>query len=144
MVGSIPMGLTANRFKAYREVFFMSMMVQVATLALLPEMTGAGLWPLLIISAFLRSGVSAIANVLLLENKEIGIRYIGTAMGLVGSLGMLGALFSPPLGNYMEKFGPGMPFFFWAGLAALSLPLFLFMRKPRENLVTVKEESTTV
>jgi cyanate permease len=141
MLGSIPMVLLAARFKAYKQIFFISMIVQVATFAMLPIIPGLGVWPLLIVSAFLRAGVSAIVNVLLLENKEIGVQYIGTAMGLVGSLGMLGALFSPPLGNYMAIFSPGAPFFFWSGLATLALPLFLFLRKRRERAIEVKTEA---
>ena len=52
---------------------------------------------------------------------------------------MIGGFLVPPLGNSLAGIGPGVPFFFWSGLAALSLPLFLFLRKPKENNKEVKE-----
>jgi hypothetical protein len=43
---------------------------------------------------------------------------------------MVGAFLAPPLGNSFADINQGYPFFFWSGLAAISLPM-LFLIKNR-------------
>jgi nitrate/nitrite transporter NarK len=130
MIGTIPMILLASRFTGYKVMLFFSMTVTFVSLALLTVINGTAIWPLLIISTFLRSSASAVINVLILETQGVGSTYGGTAIGLASSIGMVGGFLSPPLGNSFANIAPAMPFFFWSSLAALSLPLFLFIRKP--------------
>jgi hypothetical protein len=94
----------------------------------------AGIWVVIIAGNFLRSSTFAITNVLIFGIAGIGSTYGGTAMGLASSIGMIGGFLSPPLGNSLAGIGAGVPFFFWAGLAGISLPLFLFLRKPKEPI----------
>jgi MFS family permease len=128
-LGLIPMVIVANKLKSPKGVYFFSMVVTVINLALMPVINGSLIWLVIILCTFLRSVASPLANVLIFEIEGVGSTYGGTAIGLMTSLGMIGAFLAPPLGNSLVKFGPAMPFFFWAGLAALSLPLFLFLRK---------------
>jgi hypothetical protein len=114
-------------------MLFFSLAVTTVFLTLLPILNGAAIWTLIIIGAFLRSSAFAITNVLIFDIKGIGSTYGGTAMGLVSSIGMTGGFLAPPLGNSLAGIGPGIPYFFWAGLTAMSLPLFLFLRKPKEG-----------
>jgi hypothetical protein len=67
---------------------------------------------------------------MIFEMKGVGSTYGGTATGLANTISMVGAFLAPPLGNSLADINPGYPFFFWAGLAALSLPL-LFLIKNR-------------
>jgi nitrate/nitrite transporter NarK len=133
MAGVIPMVLIANRLKAHKGVLFFSMAVTAVIFALVPLLNGTGVWVVIIAGNFLRSGTFAITNVLIFSIAGIGSTYGGTAMGLASSIGMMGGFLSPPLGNSLAGISAGAPFFFWAGLAALSLPLFLFLRKPKGN-----------
>ena len=140
MAGMIPMVLLANRLRMYKGMLFITMVITVLFLVLLPVVSDTVIWPLLIISSFLRSPSFAITNVLLFSIKGVGGTYGGTAIGLVTSIGMIGAFAAPPLGNGLEVFGPSVPFIFWGGLAAVSLPLFLLIRSREENISTTSEE----
>jgi predicted MFS family arabinose efflux permease len=132
LVGIVPMIFLANRLKAHRAMFFFSMIVMVLNLALLPLTDGGGVWAVIIISAFFRSAALPLTTVVLYETRGVGNSYGGTALGLVTSIGMIGGFAAPPLGNSLESLGPGAPFFFWAALVAVSLPLFLFIKKRAE------------
>lgn len=65
---------------------------------------------------------------MIFEIKGVGSTYGGTATGLANTVSMVGAFLGPPLGNSFADIGPGYPFFFWAGMAALSLPLLFFLK----------------
>jgi MFS transporter, NNP family, nitrate/nitrite transporter len=133
-LGVIPMVLLANRLHAHKGLFFVAMVVTVINMALIPVLGGGALWALMIVCTFIRSVASPLTNVLVLEIDGIGSRYGGTAIGLMTSVGMAGGFLAPPLGNSLTSISPSAPFFFWAGLAVLSLPLFLLLRKRRERV----------
>jgi NNP family nitrate/nitrite transporter-like MFS transporter len=132
LVGNIPMVLLASRFTGYKMMLFLSFVATFISLALMMVINGAAIWPLLIIGTFLRAGTSAVTNVMIFETPGVGRTYGGTAMGLVSSVGMVGAFFGPPVGNSFAHIAPAMPFLFWSGLVVLSLPLFVFFRKPKK------------
>ncbi|HEX7475226.1 MAG TPA: MFS transporter [Dehalococcoidales bacterium] len=125
MAGMIPMVLLANRLKAHKRVLFLSLVITVAFMALTPIVSSGFLWAVILTATFLRSAAFAITNVLIFEIKGVGSTYGGTATGLVSSIAMIGAFAAPPLGNSLAAVGTGAPFFFWAGLASISLPVFL-------------------
>lgn len=127
-LGAIPVVLIAERFDSRKGVMMISILVMTLTLGLLPFLTGVGVWILLVLNGFLRTGLFALMNVMVLTNREVGVAYSGTAVGLVSTFGMIGAFLAPPLGNSLTAFGPGQPFILWAVLSAIGLPLFLFLR----------------
>ena len=130
MAGMIPMVLLAGRLKAYKGMLFVSMVITAIFVGLVPPLTGGALWPLIIAATFLRSAAFAVTNVLIFEIPGVGAAYGGTATGLVSSIGMIGAFAAPPVGNSFAAIAPGVPFYFWSGLAASSLPLFLLLKRP--------------
>ncbi len=130
LVGNIPMVLLASRFTGYKMMLFLDLLITIVSLGMMTVVAGTAIWPLLIISNFLRSAASVVTNVLIFETPGVGSTYGGTAMGLVSSIGMAGAFLAPPIGNSFASISPSMPFLFWSGLAALSLPLFFFLRRP--------------
>ena len=127
-LGAIPVVLIADRSGSRKGVLMVSIMLMTLTMGLLPFMTGAGVWMLIVLNGFLRTGLFALFNVMVLENREVGIAYSGTAVGLVSTFGMIGAFLAPPLGNSLTAFGPGLPFILWAVLSAIGLPMFLFLK----------------
>jgi predicted MFS family arabinose efflux permease len=139
MIGNIPMVLLASRLTGYKMMLFFGIAVTFISLALLTVINGTVIWPLLIISTFLRSGTSAVTSVLIFETQGVGSTYGGTALGLVSSIGMAGAFVAPPVGNSFANITPSMPFLFWSALALLSLPLFIFLRKPERKMEALKE-----
>lgn len=126
-LGAIPVVLIAERLGSRKGVMMTSIIVITSTMGLLPFMTGVGVWILLVLNGFLRTGLFALLNVTVLKNKGVGIAYSGTAVGLVSTFGMIGAFLAPPLGNSLVAFGPGLPFVLWAVLSAIGLPMFLFL-----------------
>jgi NNP family nitrate/nitrite transporter-like MFS transporter len=134
LVGSIPMALLSDKLRSRRGVLVLSIGGMVAMLVLLPFVNSLGIWLLILIGGFLRSGAGTLVNVIIFENKDIGSSYGGTAIGLASTVSMLGAFLAPPLGNSLEKFDPGLPFIFWAGLGVLAIPLIALI-KPRPKIV---------
>ncbi len=138
LVGNIPMVLLASRFTGYKMILFIGILVTIISLGLLPMVNDTTIWPLIVISNFLRSGASVATNVLIFETRGVGSTYGGTAMGLVNSIGMVGAFVAPPIGNSFANISPSTPFLFWSGFVALSLPLFIFLWKPKRNEDSIK------
>ncbi|MBN1191252.1 MAG: MFS transporter [Dehalococcoidales bacterium] len=136
-LGVIPMVLLSNRLNAHMSMLFTAMIITVVNMALIPPLSGgSGLWALMVVCTFARSAATPLTNVVILEIEGIGSKYGGTAIGLMSSIGMAGGFLCPPLGNSLEAVHPSAPFFFWAGLSAAALPLFLFLRKRREQRQT--------
>jgi MFS transporter, NNP family, nitrate/nitrite transporter len=130
-LGLIPMVLLSNKLNAPKGMYFFAMVVTVINMALIPVLDGGLLWGMLIVCTFLRSAASPLVNVIILEIDGIGSTYGGTAIGLMTSIGMVGGFIGPPVGNSLESISPSAPFYFWAALAASSLPLFLLLKKRR-------------
>lgn len=125
-IGSIPMVLLSDRLKSRKGVLILSSVVFAVGLGLLPYVNTMGIWLVIIISGFFRSGAGSLFNVTIFETKGVGSNYAGTAIGITSTISMLGAFLAPPLGNSLADSGPGLPFIFWAVLAALGLvPLLL-------------------
>ncbi len=128
-LGTIPVVLISDRIGSRNGVLVASTIIMAITLFLLPFFDGPLVWVLLVATGFTRTGVAALYNVMVIEIKEVGSEFSGTAIGLVSTLGMVGAFLSPPLGNSLEAYNNGYPFIFWACLAAAGLPLFALLKK---------------
>jgi sugar phosphate permease len=128
-LGTIPVVLISDRLGARRGVLVVSTLMMAVTVFALPFCKGTMIWVLIIITGLTRTGVAALFNVMVIELKEVGSEYSGTAIGLTSTLGMVGAFLAPPLGNSLEPFNSGYPFIFWAILAAAGLPLFAMLKK---------------
>jgi len=129
LVGMIPMVMLANRLHSLRGMLVFSMAMITVNLAVLPFIEGYAVYVLLVVGGLLRSGAPALINTLIFQVKEVGGKYGGTAVGLTTTIGMLGSFSAPPIGNSLAGISPGMPIIFWGILAAVSVPLFLFIKK---------------
>jgi NNP family nitrate/nitrite transporter-like MFS transporter len=129
-LGVIPMVLLSDKIGSRKAVVVISIASTVLSIGLLPLVNTMGIWVLIIACGFLRSGASALFNVMIFEIKGVGSTFGGTAIGLANTVSMVGAFLAPPLGNSLADINQGYPFFFWSGLAAISLPM-LFLIKNR-------------
>ena len=127
-LGVIPMVLLSDKIRSRKAVVVISIVSTVLSIGLLPLVNTTGVWALIIACGFLRSGASALFNVMIFEIKGIGATYGGTAIGLANTISMVGAFLAPPLGNSLADINQGYPFYFWAFLAALSLPMLFFIK----------------
>jgi MFS family permease len=127
-IGSIPMVLLSDKLHTRKGVLIISLGGLVIGLSLLPFVDATGVWVLIIFSGFLRAGAGSLFNVVIFEDEAIGSTYGGTAIGLANSIAMIGAAASPPIGNSLAQYGEGMPFIFWACLAAASIGLLMLLK----------------
>jgi len=127
-IGVIPMVLLSDKIGSRKTIMFISVVSVTVTLAMIPLANDTGIWALVIACAFLRSGGAALFNVIIFEIKGVGSTYGGTATGLANTVSMVGAFMAPPIGNSLAKIDPGYPFFFWAALAAMSIPMIFFIK----------------
>jgi predicted MFS family arabinose efflux permease len=132
MVGVIPMVLLANKL-SLKGVLAVSIVALALSVALLPFVNSLGVWVLIGVGGFLRSGASALFNVMVFETKGVGTAYAGTAIGLASTISMLGAFLAPPIGNSLASIDPGTPMVFWGCLAAVALPLLIMVRPKSER-----------
>jgi hypothetical protein len=70
----------------------------------------------------------ALTMTAIIEEKDIGVRFAGTAIGLNMSVMGIAGVFAPPVGNWLVKLGAGIPFLFWAALVFLGFVGYFFMR----------------
>ena len=74
-----------------------------------------------------RDGFMALTMTAIIEEKGIGARFAGTAIGLNMSIMGVAGVFAPPVGNWLVKLGAGIPFLFWAFLVLLGFVGYFFM-----------------
>jgi hypothetical protein len=77
-----------------------------------------------------RDGFMAISMTAIIEEKGIGARFAGSATGLSMSVMGIASVFAPPCGNWLAKFGAGLPFLFWASFVFSGFVAYLFLRQP--------------
>ena len=69
-----------------------------------------------------------------METEGVKPEYSGIALGMVFTVGQLGAVSAPPLGNALEAVSAGAPFYFWAALGLASFVILLLYRERRPAL----------
>ena len=82
-----------------------------------------------ILAGIFMDGFMAIIVTTLLETKGIGLAYSGTALGIVFTIGQIGTVSSPPLGNNLANISAGAPFNFWAALSVIALIMLFFVKE---------------
>ncbi len=97
-LGTIPVVLISDRLGARRGVLVVSTLMMAVTVFALPFCKGTMIWVLIIITGLTRTGVAALFNVMVIELKEVGSEYSGTAIGLTSTLGMVGAFLAQQQG----------------------------------------------
>jgi MFS family permease len=135
LIGSIPMVLLSDRLKTRKGILVLSIGSFAVGMAVIPFTDVAGIWMIISICGFLRSGASSLFNVMIFEMKDVGSNYGGTAIGLANTVSMVGAFISPWVGNSLESISPGAPFVFWGCLAAIGIPILFFVKTQRKPVL---------
>ena len=128
MLGAIPLVLLSDRLGVRKGILMPIFIITFVGVALLPLVSSALVWVVVIVVGFCRDGFMAISLTMNMEAKGIGAAYAGTATGLAHSLLNAGAFISPPLGNSLANFNAGFPFFVWAAFAFFGLAICCFVR----------------
>ena len=88
-----------------------------------------------LIAGISRDGFMAITMTAIIEEKGIGARLAGSAIGLNMSIIGIANVFAPPIGNLLAGFGTGLSFLFWASLVCLGFIGYLFMQRPEAGRI---------
>jgi hypothetical protein len=75
----------------------------------------------------------AISMTAVIEEQGIGAQFAGSAVGLNMSVIGITNVLAPPVGNWLAKYGSGLPFFFWASLAFAGFVAYFFLRQPAQG-----------
>lgn len=135
MIGVIPIALLSDRLGSRKAVLFAATLMTAIGVGLLSITNATTVWASVIIAGIVRDGFMAVFMTTIIEIDGVGAAYAGTAMGLVLTLSRLIAFLSPPIGNSLADTNLGLPFVFWAALAAVALFCFYFTmeRKQRQR-----------
>lgn len=133
-VTSIPIALLSNKLGSRKKVLIPALIILIVTLGLIPVVDGVMIWGLMVVYGLVQGAMFPLFIVIQIEQKGVGARYAGTAVGLTTSLGMIGAFAAQPLGlNLIQYFGEGAPLFFWAGLYFISIIGFFYVKETTQN-----------
>ena len=130
---TIPIALLSDRLGSRRRVLMVATVMIATGFGLLSVVDGVLVWGAVILAGVVRDGFMAILMTLIIEIKEVGTTYSGTAVGLIVSISQIGSVLSPPAGNSLSVYGPGVPYLFWAGLALLGLVGFVAVREGEKS-----------
>jgi cyanate permease len=130
MLFAIPIALLSDRVGSRRGVLMAAALLIGIGTGLLGFTSGVLISVAVLIAGISRDGFMAITMTAIIEEKGIGARFAGSAIGLNMSVMGIAGVFAPPVGNWLVKFGSGLPFLFWASLVFLGFVAYLFMRQP--------------
>lgn len=129
MMAAIPIALLSNKLGSRKVVLFAATLITAIGVGLLSVVDGVMVWVSVIIANITRDGFMAVMITMIMETEGIGAAYAGTALGLVMTLSRAGGIISPPIGNSLADINLGLPFIFWAVLAAVALFGFRFVKE---------------
>jgi len=128
MISVVPLALLSDRLGSRKRVLFIAALMTAIGAGLLSVADGALVWVSVLIAGMVRDGFWAIFSTMVIETEGIGPAHAGTALGLIFTFSRIGSFVSPPLGNSLADISLRTPFIFWAGLAAVSLFGFYFVK----------------
>jgi MFS family permease len=125
----VPLSVLSDRLGSRKMVLFPALLITVISTALIPLVPDSLIWLMVALTGICMDGFLAILSTMVLETKNVGYENSGLALGIVYTISQFGSLASPPLGNSFASKGAGLPFFFWAGLAAAAFVIFFFVHE---------------
>jgi MFS family permease len=131
MIFVVPIASWSDRLGVRKRVLMAAALMLITGVGLLAVVDGAAVWGAVSIAGLVRDGFMAVFITTLIETEGIRTTYVGTAMGLVMIFSGLGRLIAPPLGNSLADISPGLPFIFWASLAAVGFLVLCLVREEK-------------
>ncbi len=121
LVFVIPIALGSDRLQTRKKILLGASAMIIAGVGLLSFARGGLVWVAVCLAGMVRDGFMAVFMTSIIETEGVGPAYAGTAMGAVMLFSGIGNLLAPPLGNSLAGISAGLPFLFWAALAAVGL-----------------------
>ena len=130
MLFAIPVAMLSDRIGSRRGVLMAAALLIGTGIGLLGFVGGVLISLAVLMAGLARDGFMAISMTAIIEEKGIGARFAGSATGLSMSVMGIASVFAPPCGNWLAKFGAGLPFLFWASFVFSGFVAYLFLRQP--------------
>jgi cyanate permease len=125
----IPIVAFSDRIGRRKSLMLTGLVVVALSLGLLPIVGDVWVWFLMAVSGLFMDSVMSILMTMLLESEGIESANSGMALGMVFTIAPLGSFIAPPLGNSLADINPGLPFYFWSGISAVSVVILMFMKE---------------
>lgn len=119
--GAIPIAIFSDRLGLRKPVLITVILITALASSLLPFSDPPIVWIIAVMVGFFRDAIFTLFIVMVIENKEVDVRYGGTSLGLAQAISRIGATVAPPLGHSLVGIHPGAPFLFWAVLAVMGV-----------------------
>jgi MFS family permease len=127
----VPLTFLSDRIHSRRKIMIPALVAAFVGTLLMPLADGALVWVLMIMHGMFLDTFMSLTTTLLMESKDIKPEYFGTAIGMVFTMGLVGAVSGPPIGALFTGISGSAPFYFWAGLAFVALVIFTFVKMNR-------------
>jgi MFS family permease len=127
----VPLTFLSDRIGSRRKIMIPALAAAFVGTVLMPIADGALVWVLMIMHGMFLDTFMSLTTAILMESKDIKPEYFGTAIGVIFTMGLVGAVSGPPLGALFTAISGSAPFYFWAGLALVALLLFSFVKLER-------------
>ncbi len=129
MICTIPFAFWSDRLGSRRRALIAATLLTIVGGGLLSCVNGPMIWAAVIIAGLVRDGFMAVFMTMVIELRNVGTAFAGTAIGLVMSFSGIGNLIAPPLGNSLATISPSLPFVCWTVLAAGGLVGLYFVKE---------------
>lgn len=129
---TIPLAFLSDRLSSRKLIIFPAFIISTIGIVLLAFVQGNAIWVLMVMVGLCRDGLMAVTISLLMEFKQVGSIYAGTAVGLVFTVERLGGFIAPPVGNSLASISQGLPFLFWAAFILAGLIILFFVKAKKK------------
>ena len=137
---AIPMALLSDRVGSRRGILMAAALLIGFGTGLIGFSSGVFISMAVLIAGLSRDGFMALTMTTIIEEKGIGARLAGSAIGLNMSIMGIANVFAPPIGNWLAGFGTGFAFLFWASLVFSGCTGYFFMRLPKAGKTPLRHE----
>jgi len=130
-LGAIPLTIFSDRIGSRKIPIMLAFVTTIISIGLLSVVHNWILWVLVVFAGIFFPMSSALFTTLVLEVKEVGPTYAGTAVGLMLSIAFIGRAVAPPIGNSLADISGtfSWPFIFWAALCVVGAVLLGFIKE---------------
>jgi len=128
----IPISLLSDRIHSRKTILFLASTTGILGIGLIPLADGLAVWVLVLAVGLFMDAFMSVIVTLAQETKGAGLTYPGMTLGLIFTFSQVGSFISPPLGNSLSNFHPGLPFLFWS-LLSLFIVIALMLVKEDER-----------
>ena len=142
IVGVIIIILLSGRLHSRKLIIYITMAVNIIGTFMISINNPGAIWLGVVLIGFVWEGFMAIMFSSIMETEGIGSKYSGTAIGLVFTLGTLGTVLSPNIGNRIASINPSSAFIFWGTLPLAMLIVIITIWLVGRGKKKIKEKET--